>query len=342
MNPFLQRALDLAQLAGNATASNPKVGAVIVQDGKIIGEGYHRRFGGPHAEVEAFRSAPDGFDFRQSTLYVTLEPCCFTGKTPPCTDLILAKRIPHVVIGTVDPNPAVAGKGISQLQAAGITVEMADDPTPFIELNRPFWVNQQLKRPYILLKWAQFANKVMGDSQKRLQISSPTAQRYVHYLRSEYPAILVGENTLHIDDPLLTQRFFNAQQPLRIIFSSQALIPAASNLFSKTGPVLVVSQEAGPILPNVQYCIHRQLPFYLPSLMEQLYTDFGVSGILVEGGSFTLQQFIDQNLFDEVQVITSPHIGKGNISAPILPNDFYFDSVKPLGSDTIFMRQIHH
>jgi diaminohydroxyphosphoribosylaminopyrimidine deaminase / 5-amino-6-(5-phosphoribosylamino)uracil reductase len=340
LNPFLQRALDLAQLAGNATASNPKVGAVLVQSGCIIGEGYHRRFGGPHAEVEAIRSAPESTDFSHTTLYVTLEPCCITGKTPPCTNLIIEKEIPRVVVGVVDPNPAVAGKGIAQLQAAGVKVEMAPDPSPFIDLNRAFWVNQQLKRPYVLLKWAQYTNGIMGDSQKRLHISGPTAQRYVHYLRSQYPAILIGENTLRLDDPLLTQRYFNGQQPLRVIFSPQGLITANSELLSDLSPVLVVCQEVGPRLPNVQYHIHPQKPYHLSSLLKQLYVDFGISGILVEGGSYTLQQFIDQNLFDEVQVITSPIKGMGSIASPTLPTHFYFDAIQPLGSDMRYIRQI--
>lgn len=320
--PYLTRCISLAERASSAVYPNPRVGAVIVFEDKIIGEGYHHFAGGPHAEVHAINSVKEPSLLMRSTLYVSLEPCNHFGKTPPCTDLILRHKIPHVVVGCTDPNPRVAGKGLARLQDAGVQVELAQDTMPFRALNKVFFVNQQQQRPYIVLKWAQSADAfIAGLGQKgegrRTQISSPKAQVYTHRLRAWHHAILVGRKTAMIDNPALTTRLFPGKHPLRIVMDKDATLSPHLTIFTDAYPTLVLSDKpVNMSLPKEKYTPAQWS--HIPSLCKELFQEKGLCSILVEGGNYVLSQFLESGFFDELHVIQSPkRLGKG-IPAPLI------------------------
>lgn len=295
------RCIQLAKCGAVGAPPNPMVGAVIVHDGKIIGEGYHRRCGGPHAEVNAIRSVRDESLLKDSTIYVSLEPCSHYGKTPPCADLIIEKQIPRVVVGCQDPFAKVNGQGIRKLRDAGIEVEVGVLEKECLELNRRFITFHQLHRPFVTLKWAQsedgFMDAERGESEKPVQFSTTFTQTLVHQLRAMHQAIMVGTKTVLMDNPTLTTRLWEGPNPLRVTIDRYGVLPESVHL--KDGKVPTVIYDTGN----------------LREILSDLYKR-GVQSLMVEGGGRLLQHFIDEGLWDEARVEIAPFCLDRGVSAP--------------------------
>ncbi len=323
---FMQRCLELALLGMGDVAPNPMVGCIIVHDGIIIGEGYHRKYGEPHAEVNAIRSVQNQELLVHSTLYVSLEPCAHFGKTPPCSDLIIESRIPRVVIGTVDPFAKVAGKGIERMQKAGIEVEVGMLEKECRELNRRFFTFHEKKRPYILLKWAQtldgFVDTDRTETQHPTWITNALSKRLVHKQRSEESAILIGTNTAEFDNPALTVREWVGNQPVRMVIDRAGRLDAGLHLFDRKAPTWVFTTLEKPEVENLKFIRLDFSQNILPQLLSKLYEQ-DILSVIVEGGSELLNSFLELDLWDEAFVYTgNQFFGKGvpapNISGEIL------------------------
>jgi diaminohydroxyphosphoribosylaminopyrimidine deaminase/5-amino-6-(5-phosphoribosylamino)uracil reductase len=338
---FLRRCLDLASMADARVFPNPKVGAVLAYEGRIIGEGFHRAAGGPHAEVEALRSVPpaDRPLIPLATLYVSLEPCCTYGRTPPCTELIFQEGIPRVVAGCLDPNPRVAGRGMALLREAGVEALLAEDAAPFEALNRIFFTNQQQERPWITLKWAETADHFIGSRDPEgkpgpLAISGPEALDFAHALRAAHHAICIGAGTARADNPRLSTRRYPGRDPLRVVFDRNLRLPPSLHLLSDGSPTLIVNglreESAGPL----RYLIPAQGED-LHLLARELYARVGICSLLVEGGSQLLGQFLRQGAYDEVFCICSPWKAGAGVEAPRLPAEWAWDQISPLGKDLL-------
>ncbi len=336
----MRRCLQLALLGEGCVAPNPLVGCVIVVDDAIIGEGYHRQFGGPHAEVEAISKVSDREQLKSSVLYVNLEPCAHHGKTPPCVDLIIRSGIPKVVVGMTDPNPLVAGKGIDRLHEAGIKVikRVLEKESRF--LNRRFVCQQELKRPYVILKWAESADGFMDiDRSNGVKgthwITGPESRRLVHGWRASEAAIMVGANTVRNDNPKLTVREIEGKQPVRIILDPRCTIDATAHVISDGIKTIVINEMKNEIVSEqLQYLFQEDMRKNLPGVLNLLHNK-GISSILVEGGRYTIIQFLEAGLFDEVRILKSPVELHQGLKAPqpgIQINE-KFES----GSDKVFV-----
>ncbi len=318
---FMQQCFTLAQKGLGKTRSNPLVGAVIVHNGEIIGEGAHLKYGEAHAEVNAIQSVKNSQLLAESTLYVNLEPCSHFGKTPPCADLIIEKKIPNVVFSNLDPNPLVAGKGIEKLKKAGIQVEQICEEEGR-EINRRFFTFQEKKRPYIVLKWAQSNDGYIdiareeGDQLDPLKITSQDVNILTHQWRSEEMGIMVGTQTALLDNPSLTVRNVKGEQPLRIVLDRNLEVPAYFNLIDNSTPTVVVTDSPIHRMKKVDY-IAIQNNDSLQTVFDYCI-QHNILSILVEGGTYLLQSFIDRNLWDEMRIITNQSltIGSGK-KAPI-------------------------
>jgi diaminohydroxyphosphoribosylaminopyrimidine deaminase/5-amino-6-(5-phosphoribosylamino)uracil reductase len=305
---FMKRALELAARGSGHVAPNPLVGCVLVRHGEIIGEGYHALFGGPHAEVNAIASVENPELLRESTLYVTLEPCAHYGKTPPCANLIIQKGIPRVVIGCRDPFLEVNGKGMDLLRNAGIEVISDVLHEECRDLNRRFFTLHEKKRPYVILKWAQSADGYMdvdraSNIRGSVMISHPDTQVLVHRWRSEEASILIGKNTLINDDPSLTVRRVEGKNPLRVVLSSEAMELSSFKLGNSEAPTLVLTNDTEKLSGNTRYAACGNV-HDVASILRRLHTD-GVLSVLVEGGAQTLKSFLQSGLWDEARIITS-------------------------------------
>lgn len=304
----MQRCIQLAESAAGYVAPNPMVGAVLVHENRIIGEGYHQQYGGPHAEVHCINSVKeaDRHLIPQSTIYVSLEPCAHFGKTPPCADLIIEKKIPHVVIGCRDPFKQVDGKGVEKLQAAGIQVTMNVLEQECKTLNKRFITFHKEHRPYIVLKWAQTANgKIAGEAGgERLLISNEFTNRLVHKWRSEEAAILVGTNTALFDDPSLTTRLWKGANPMRLVVDTNLRLPSSLQLFNKQVKTIVFNSLKHEEQENLLHYQVTQDVNLVHQMANALY-QLKVQSVLVEGGAQLLQSFIDEGLWDEIRVITN-------------------------------------
>ncbi len=282
----MQRCIQLARSAAGYVAPNPMVGAVLVHENRIIGEGYHQQYGGPHAEVHCINSVKeaDRHLIPQSTIYVSLEPCAHFGKTPPCADLIIEKKIPHVVIGCRDPFKQVDGKGVEKLQAAGIQVTMNVLEQECKTLNKRFITFHKEHRPYIVLKWAQTANgKIAGEAGgERLLISNEFTNRLVHKWRSEEAAILVGTNTALFDDPSLTTRLWKGANPLRLVVDMNLRLPSNLQLFNKQVRTIVFNSLKHEEQENLLYYQVTQDVNLVHQIVNALY-QLKVQSVLVEG-----------------------------------------------------------
>jgi diaminohydroxyphosphoribosylaminopyrimidine deaminase / 5-amino-6-(5-phosphoribosylamino)uracil reductase len=316
MDTFMLRALSLANRGIGNVAPNPLVGCVIVHDNKVIGEGWHEHFGGPHAEVNAINSIKDKTLLSTSTLYVTLEPCSHTGKTPPCADLIIKMKIPKVVIATTDPNPLVSGQGIKRLRENGIEVVYGILESRARFQNRRFFVFHEKKRPYIILKWAQskdgFIDAVRENGQKgSIPISGQMAHQLVHQWRAEEAAILVGKNTGLIDNPSLTVRLWQGKNPVRILIDPMLEVPGDSKIYNDEVRTIVFNRLE---TRNIFHVDRIQLDFsepILPKILEYLHYE-GLQSVLVEGGAETIKRFLDANIWDEIRRFTSKtELGNG-------------------------------
>ena len=322
---YMRRCIELARSGFGATAPNPMVGAVIVHNDKIIGEGYHQKFGGPHAEVNAINVVADKSLLCDSTLYVNLEPCAHFGKTPPCADLIIQPQIPRIVVANEDPNPAVKGKGIEKLKNAGIEVTTDVLKAEGEELNKRFFSYHRKSRPFIILKWAQTEDGYIDVIRSHTQPQKPTwitteeARMLVHKWRSEEQAIMVGTNTAFLDNPKLNVREWTGKSPIRIVIDRTLRLPQNLNLFDGSIPTLIFTQQEveEQDMPNVEYIT---IPFdeYLPEhILGGLYRK-QVQSLIIEGGTKLINTFRTANLWDEARVFTGQKYFITGIEAPRL------------------------
>ena len=317
------RCIELAKNGHGNVAPNPMVGCVIVHKDTIIGEGYHVRCGEAHAEVNAIHAVENKELLKEATLYVNLEPCSHHGKTPPCADLIIKNKIPRVVIGNEDTNPEVGGEGVEKLRKAGIDVKTGILEDRCWQLNRRFFTFHEKKRPYIILKWAQSVNGFMDNKrrnkdQSALQISGKEAKMLVHQWRSEEAAIMVGTNTALMDNPRLTVREVEGENPLRIVLDKDLRLPLSLFLFDGTVPTVVFTQQHKEKKENLDFV---QIDFsvdVLPQVLSELYQR-DVQSVFVEGGSQLLQSLLEEELWDEARVFQSPKIIQDGVSAPDIP-----------------------
>ena len=321
--PFMRRCLQLAQYGGGYVAPNPMVGAVLVYDNKIIGEGYHHKYGDAHAEPNAINSVKAKELIRKSTLYVSLEPCSHYGKTPPCADLIVRSGIPKVVIGTLDPNPKVSGRGVEILQNAGIEVVVGVMEEECFELNKRFFIYHEQKRPYVLLKWAQTADGFIDRNRTTnleppLLISNNITKQLTHKMRSENQSILVSTNTVLLDNPSLTVRNWSGKNPIRIAIDRQGRIPENYNILDGQVPTIIFTGDPKPDKHHVEYIKINFESDNLNEILRELYNRH-IHSVLVEGGSKLLYSFIRSGLWDEANVEISPDKIHEGIPAPQLP-----------------------
>jgi len=321
--PFMSCCLDLARLGLGGTVPNPMVGSVIVHEGAIIGEGYHRHYGGPHAEVNAVNSVKDASLLPLATLYVNLEPCSHTGKTPPCADMIVKSGIRRVVIGTPDPNPLVAGNGIRKLEHAGIQVIRNILTEKCQYLNRRFFTYFTNKRPFVILKWAQTMDGFIdivrknGDPPGPNWISNDISRMIVHEWRSEEQAILVGTNTALLDNPKLNVREWPGKSPVRLVIDRTLRLPNSLHLFDNSYKTVVFNEVIDRQENETRY---KQLDFsqdIIPQMMGWLYSQ-GVQSLLVEGGRQLLDAFIKSGCWDESRVFTGMKNFGSGIAAPAI------------------------
>ena len=318
---YIARCIQLAKNACCNAAPNPMVGAVIVHNGIIIGEGYHIRCGEPHAEVNAIRSVKNENLLKEATIYVSLEPCSHYGKTPPCADLIIEKGIPEVVIGCMDPFSMVAGRGIKKLRNAGIKVKVGVLEKECQQLIRRFITFNTQKRPYITLKWAESADGFIDSKREAgnpVILSSPLTSMVVHKRRAEHDAILVGRKTALLDNPSLTTRNWFGKDPIRLVIDKNLTLSKQLNLFDGKVRTLVFTQEKTTNdQSSVEYIYLDFTKNILPQIMEVLYKQ-KVQSLLVEGGTILLQSFINEGLWDEAYIETSPIYLKEGVKAPII------------------------
>lgn len=343
--PFMLEALKLARISTRKTLPNPSVGAVIVHDGAIIGRGYHKVFGGPHAEIEALQSVANRTLLSRSTLYVTLEPCAHVGKTPPCADAIIKAKIPRVVIGCRDPFEHVQGQGVAKLRAAGIEVIENCLVEDCIELNKRFILAHRLGRPYITLKWAETRDGFIAPADRtRLPISGPEAKSLVHLWRGEEMAIAVGTTTVQTDSPKLTVRDTSCYSPenlppinpLRVVIGDAQKLAPNSAIFNAEAPCLIFSSSPIDVPDWVTVLpLPKDTPL-LPIVMSQLYQR-GILSLFVEGGRYTLEKLIEQQLWDEARVCIAPHCLRAGIPAPRISAPYH--ATQTAGSDTFYFYQ---
>jgi diaminohydroxyphosphoribosylaminopyrimidine deaminase / 5-amino-6-(5-phosphoribosylamino)uracil reductase len=306
----MKRCIELSKNGLVAAMPNPSVGAVIVFEDKIIGEGYTSAYGGNHAEVNAINSVTDKLLLSKSTIYVSLEPCSHFGKTPPCCNLIIKYKIPNVIIGTVDPNIKVAGNGIKKLEEAGINVTVGVLEKECQESNKRFFTFHNKKRPYIILKWAEstdgFIAPLTRTDKKPVWITNVYSRQLVHKWRSEEQAILVGTQTVLDDNPKLDVRDWSGKNPTRIVLDQNNRIPKESIIFDKRATTIIISNKTINYSENIA-----------SQIMKYLF-DNNIQSIIIEGGQQTLQTFIDANLWDEARIFKGDTTFLDGIKAPRL------------------------
>lgn len=321
---WMNRCLELARLGAGSVAPNPMVGAVIVYNNKIIGEGWHKKYGAPHAEVYAIESVKNKDLLSQSTLYVNLEPCAHFGKTPPCANLIIAHKIPRVVIGMSDPNPLVAGKGIELLRNAGIEVVLDVLKEDASKLNKRFITFHLQKRPYVILKWAQTQNGMLSpdanklskeDFERERHITGFLVQKLVHKWRTQEDAIMVGTNTVLSDNPALDARAWVGKAPTRVVIDRQLRLPKELKIFGTSQETLVFNGAKNEVQANIHFIKIDFTGDWFRELLNVLY-QLNIQSIIVEGGAQLLHTIIELELWDEAIVFYSTkHISQG-VKAP--------------------------
>ncbi|MBR4268059.1 MAG: bifunctional diaminohydroxyphosphoribosylaminopyrimidine deaminase/5-amino-6-(5-phosphoribosylamino)uracil reductase RibD [Bacteroidales bacterium] len=315
---YMRRCIELAQLGAGEVSTNPMVGAVVVCNGKIIGEGYHKKFGGPHAEVNAINSVKNPELLSKSEIYVSLEPCAHFGKTPPCADLIISKHIPKVYVGTLDPFSKVDGKGIQKLKAAGIEVVTGILEKECQELNKRFFTSVNLKRPYVILKWAQSADGFIDKDFKSTKISNSLTNILNHKWRSEEDAILVGRKTASVDNPSLTNRLWTGKNPVRVVLDKSLKLSKNLNLFDDSVTTIVFTEH--DVTESCSKTVYRKIDFS-NNLAQNILTaldDMKIQSLIVEGGALTHQLFLESNLWDEIRIFQSDDILENGTKA-VLP-----------------------
>ena len=332
----MRRCIELASKNIGYTYPNPLVGSVVVCDNKIIGEGSHERYGESHAEVNAINSVKDKRLLKNSTLYVNLEPCNHYGKTPPCTEAIINNNIKKVVIGSQDPNKLVNGSGIEKLRSSGCNVSVGIMDKECDELNKRFFTYHKLKRPFIILKWAESKDgfispiKSFNTLKKVNWISGEDAKKLAHNWRSEEHSILVGVQTIIDDDPALTTRFVKGRSPIRLVLDPNSRIPIDSRILSDTVKTIILSKRENRLIPNYTKAIEFD---NINLIIESLYK-MNIQSIIVEGGTKTINHFLSNNLWDSIRVFKSSKNIKDGIKSPDL--DFSKFSKSEIGDDILF------
>jgi diaminohydroxyphosphoribosylaminopyrimidine deaminase/5-amino-6-(5-phosphoribosylamino)uracil reductase len=342
---FMRRCLELAVKAEGLTYPNPMVGAVVVYNGKIIGEGYHLKSGGPHAEVIAINSVTDRSLLKSSTLYISLEPCSHYGKTPPCTDLIISHSIPRVVVGTPDSNNKVSGQGLSRLRNAGCEVISGVLEEECRRVNRRFFTFHEKKRPYITLKWAQSADGYIDIQRSEDQRIEPTwitgkpERSLVHKWRSEEESILVGAGTVRADNPKLNVRDWKGDNPLRLILSSSGNIGKEAYLLKDGGETIVFTNEKESEIPGALKIV---LDYNIPAsrqIVQYLY-DSGIQSLLIEGGTQVLDHFISNRLWDEARIFTGEKYFGGGVAAPVVRGKLFSKTIFSSSILEIYLNEV--
>jgi len=325
---YIKRAIQLAKNGLGNTYPNPMVGCVIVANNKIIGEGFTSPAGENHAEVNAIESVKDKSLLKVATLYVTLEPCSHFGKTPPCADLIVKNKIPTVVIGTMDTNAEVSGRGVQKLTAAGINVILGTLQEQCVALNKRFFTVQEKKRPFIILKWAQTSDHFISPNQTQEEpapfwITNVYSRQLVHKWRTEEQAILVGTQTVISDNPKLNARDWKGNHPIRIVLDSKLRTPRQLHLWDDSITTIFITSTNQP-LPQEQFTRTSFEPIdYRSNVAEQIIAilyKHQIQSVIIEGGTKTLQSFIDSGLWDEARVFTSTQNLYSGTKAPVLQN----------------------
>ncbi|MFI5185353.1 MAG: bifunctional diaminohydroxyphosphoribosylaminopyrimidine deaminase/5-amino-6-(5-phosphoribosylamino)uracil reductase RibD [Chitinophagales bacterium] len=307
---YMHRCLELAKLGSGNVAPNPMVGAVLVHHDRIIGEGYHKKYGEAHAEPNCITSVSDENThlIRDSELYVSLEPCVHFGKTPPCADLIIENKIPKVVIGCRDPFKEVDGRGIEKLQKAGVETIQAILEKECKEINKRFFTFHTHHRPYIILKWAQSANrKIAGQRSDRLHISNEITNRIVHKWRSEESSVLVGTNTALSDDPELTTRSWTGNNPVRLVVDMDLKLPSSLKIFNDKARTIVFNKRSHGEKNNLLFYQVTEDVSLVHQIANALY-QLKIQTVIVEGGAKLLQSFIDEEMWDEAKIITNEEL----------------------------------
>ena len=325
---YIKRCIELAKNGLGTTYPNPLVGSVIVHNDRIIGEGWHRKAGEPHAEVNAVNSVKDKSLLKEATIYVTLEPCSHFGKTPPCCDLIIANKIPNVVIGTVDPFANVAGNGIKKLIESGKNVTVGILEEECNELNKRFFTFHQKKRPYVVLKWAETSDgfiapkkivkQVQHDKLAPVWITNPYSRQLVHKWRTEEQAILVGTNTVLEDNPKLDARDFKGTNPVRIVLDKSGKISEKYHVKDASQKTIFITESKN--FPSTENCIYENAIFgnsLADSILKILYEN-NIQSVLIEGGTTTLQTFINEGLWDEARIFNGSVKFQNGLEAPKL------------------------
>ena len=333
----MKRALELASKGLGQVAPNPMVGCVIVCNNQIIAEGYHEQYGSAHAEPNAIKQVNDEL-LKQSTLYVTLEPCSHFGKTPPCADLIISKRFKKVVVGNLDTNPLVSGKGIQKLKDAGIEVVYGVLDRECRALNKRFFIFHEKKRPYVILKWAQTQDGFISrwplpQEKEDNWITGKESKELVHQWRAQEQAILIGYNTLINDNPLLTTRLASGKNPTRLVLSRTIELPTDLNVFNQDAKTIVFNPLKDEAKNNIEF-VKIDWNKKVQEILEYCFKN-NISSIIVEGGTNTIYNFMNNNAWDEAQVFVNPtkKFGHG-ISAP----EINLNNITPInvGNDLLY------
>ena len=318
---FMQRCIELASKAMGCASPNPMVGSVIVYNNKIIGEGYHEKYSSHHAEVNAINSVKDKSLLFKSTLYVNLEPCAHFGKTPPCSDLIIQNKIPEVVIGCVDTFSEVSGKGIERMRSVGIDVKVGVLENESRELNKRFFTFHEKKRPYIILKWAESKDRFIApkNQTKPFWMTSSESKKLAHKWRAEEDAVLVGRITAEKDNPSLTVREVEGSNPIRIIIDKDLKLSADFNLFNNDAKTIVFNQLKSEENNSNNY-IKINFHNLTKNILQELHKQ-NIQSIIIEGGTKTLQSFIDKNLWDEARIFTTKKTLTEGVKPPTIEGE---------------------
>jgi diaminohydroxyphosphoribosylaminopyrimidine deaminase/5-amino-6-(5-phosphoribosylamino)uracil reductase len=320
---YMQRCLELALMGMGHVSPNPMVGCVIVHEGEIIGEGYHQKIGEAHAEVNAINAVLSHYGedapalLKNATAYVNLEPCAHFGKTPPCADLLIKHQLKKVVIGNTDPFLGVNGKGIEKLKDAAIIVETRVLEKKCYDLNRRFFTRIEQQRPFIILKWAQTSDGYFAPvNATQKWITGSAVKQLVHQWRSEEDAILVGKNTVLVDNPMLTTRDWVGKNPVRIVIDKNLDIPSTQHIFDRQAKTIIFNELKTEVVNNIHFVQMEDMQFYLAQKIAfQLYL-MDIQSVIIEGGAQTIEQFIVAKLWDEARIFTAPINWEKGLKSP--------------------------
>ena len=329
----MKKCLELAQKGMGYVSPNPMVGCVVVFNDQIIGEGYHQEYGTSHAEVNAIENVKDKSLLKKSTLYVNLEPCAHFGKTPPCTNLIIESEIPKVVIGCIDSYSEVSGKGIEKMQNTGIEVIVGVLEKESRELNKRFFTFHEKKRPYIILKWAESKDGFMAplNQNKPFWMTSSESKKLVHKWRAEEEAILVGRITAKKDNPSLTVREVAGSNPIRIIIDKNLKLSSDLNLFNSEAKTIIFNTIKSEETGTNQF-VKIDFNYLTENILEELHKQ-NIQSVIIEGGSTTLQSFVDANIWDEARIFTANKLFSQGLKTPIIEGEIILE--EEIGTDTL-------